>query len=117
MKWYKIIFNIDRMRDASGGKMLYYAIRNLALHAIGLAIFLGGVFVNETNNTLSLALLIIGGICMIIVTLYQLLLIGFASVKIYRDDDKRKNIASLIITLLSIVIIAILVFMMINRIL
>lgn len=117
MKWYKIIFNIDRMRDASGGKMLYYAIRNLALHAIGLAIFLGGVFVNETNNTLSLALLIIGGICMIIVTLYQFLLVGFASANINRDDDKRKNIASLIITLLSIVIIAILVFMMINRIL
>lgn len=117
MKWYKIIFNIDRMRDASGGKMLYYAIRNLALYAIGLAIFLGGVSVNNSNKILSLALLIIGGICMIIVTLYQLLLIGFASVKIIRDDDKRKNIASLIITLLSIVIIAILVFMMINRIL
>lgn len=117
MKWYKIIFNINRMRDASGGKMLYYAIRNLALYAIGLAIFLGGVFINESNEILSLALLVVGGLCLIIVTLYQFLLIGFASAKINRDDDKGKNVASLIITLFSIVIIAVLVFLMLNRIL
>lgn len=115
MKWYKVIFNFNRIRDASGSKMLYYAIRNLALYAIGLAIFLGGVFVNESNNILSLVLLIIGGICMIIVTLYQFLLIGFASVKITRDDDKRKNIASLIVTLLSMTIVAILVYLMLTK--
>lgn len=117
MKWRKFIFNINQMRDASGGKMLFYAIRNLALYAIGLAIFLGGVFANEFNNNLSLALLIIGGLCMIIVTLYQFLLVGFASAKIYRDDDKRKNVVSIIIMLFSIVIIAVLVYLMLNRIL
>lgn len=117
MKWYKCILNINRMRDASGGKMLYCAVRNLALYAIGLAIFLCGVFVNESNASLSLALLVLGGIGMIIVTLYQFLLIGYASVKINRDEDKGKNVASLIITLFSIVIIAILVFLMLNRIL
>lgn len=117
MKWYKAILNINCMRDASGSKMLYCAVRNLALYAIGLAIFLGGVFVNESNEILSIALLTVGGLCMIIVTLYQFLLVGFASAKIIRDDDKSKNIASLLITLFSIVIVAVLVFLMISKIL
>lgn len=117
MKWYKAILDINRIRDASGSKMLYYAIRNLALHAIGLGLFLGGVFVNESDEILSIALLAVGGLCMIIVTLYQFLLVGFASAKIIRDDDKSKNIASLLITLFSIIIVAVLVFLMISKIL
>lgn len=117
MKWYKAILDINRIRDASGSKMLYYAIRNLALYAIGLGLFLGGVFVNESDEILSIALLAVGGLCMIIVTLYQFLLVGFASAKIIRDDDKSKNIASLLITLFSIVIVAVLVFLMISKIL
>lgn len=117
MKWYKVIFNISRMRDASGGKMLYYAIRNLALYAIGLGIFLAGVLINESNEIISIALLAVGGLCIIIVTLYQFLLVGFASAKINRDEDKGKNIASLLITLFSIVIVAVLVFLMISKIL
>lgn len=117
MKWYKVIFNISRMRDASGGKMLYYAIRNLALYAIGLGVFLAGVFINESNEIISIALLAVGGLCIIIVTLYQFLLVGFASAKINRDEDKGKNIASLLITLFSIVIVAVLVFLIISKIL
>lgn len=117
MKWYKSIFNINRMRDASGSKMLYYAIRNLALYAIGLGLFLGGVLAYESNGDLSLALLIIGGVCMSIVTLYQFIIAGFASAKIIREVDKGKNIASLLIILLSIVIVAVLIFLMISRIL
>lgn len=117
MKWYKVIFNIYRMRDATGAKMLYYAIRNLALYAVGLAIFLAGVFINESNEILSLTLLIIGGICIIIMTVYQFIIIGFASIKINRDDDKIKNIIALTITLLAIVILTILVYMMLLKIL
>lgn len=117
MKWYKVILDINRMRDASGSKMLYYAIRNLALYAIGLGLFLGGVLAYESNEIASIALLAVGGLCMIIVTLYQFLLVGFISAKIIRDDDKSKNIASLLITLFSIVIVAVLVFLMINSIL
>lgn len=116
MKRFKEIFKIDCMREANGSKMMYYAIRNLAFYAIGLAIFLIGVFINETSQEISLALLIIGGICMIIITLYQFLIIGFASGKIIRDDDKRKNIATLIITLLSIVVVAVMVFLMLGKI-
>lgn len=104
------------MREANGSKMLYCAIRNLAFYAIGLAIFLIGVFINESSQEISLVLLIIGGICMIIITLYQFLIIGFASGKIIRDDDKRKNIATLIITLLSIVVVAVMVFLMLGKI-
>lgn len=117
MKRFKEIFKINCMREANGSKMLYYAIRNLAFYAIGLAIFLIAVFINESNQEISLALLIVGGLCMIIITLYQFLIIGFASGKIIRDDDKRKNIASLLITLFSIVIVAIVAFLMISKIL
>lgn len=117
MKRFKEIFKIDCMREANGSKMMYYAIRNLAFYAIGLAIFLIGVFINETSQEISLALLIVGGLCMITITLYQILIIGFASRKIIRDDDKRKNIASLLITLFSIIIVAIVVFLMISKIL
>lgn len=117
MKWYKVIFNINRLREASGGKMLYYAIRNIVLYLIGFGIFLGGILTNDSSEIISLVLLIVGGLCMVIVSLYQFLMIGFASAKIKRNEDKGKNISALVIAIISIVVIVVAVLVMVTKIL